>query len=143
VAVRFKSELNENSKIPAKWEVFPELNHNDVVGWEASEALAKRFTVVLIRDKNEPPEIRNRIKATKKLVLTKVRKTLEVHAVGESTLAKMLSVLFVGDLTSIYLAILLSVDPAPVKIITAMKKEMQRNYNLVQKLEKEISAIAG
>jgi glucose/mannose-6-phosphate isomerase len=143
VAVRFKSELNENSKIPAKWEVFPELNHNDVVGWEASESLAKRFTVVLIRDKDEPPEIRNRIKATKKLVLTKVRKTLEVHAVGESSLAKMFSVLFVGDLTSVYLAILLGVDPAPVKIITAMKKEMQKNYNLVQKLEKEISAIAG
>ncbi|HML02481.1 MAG TPA: bifunctional phosphoglucose/phosphomannose isomerase [Candidatus Bathyarchaeia archaeon] len=143
VAVRFKSELNENSKIPAKWEVFPELNHNDVVGWEASEALAKRFTVVLIRDKDEPPEIRNRIKATKKLVLTKVRKTLEVHAVGESSLAKMFSVLFLGDLTSVYLAILLGVDPAPVKIITAMKKEMQKNYNLVQKLEEEISAIAG
>ena len=143
VAVRFKSELNENSKIPAKWEVFPELNHNDVVGWEASEALVKRFTVVLIRDKDEPPEIRNRIKATKKLVLTKVRKTLEVHAVGESSLAKMFSVLFLGDLTSVYLAILLGVDPAPVKIITAMKKEMQKNYNLVQKLEKEISAIAG
>jgi len=143
VAVRFKSELNENSKIPAKWEVFPELNHNDVVGWEASEALAKRFTVVLIRDKDEPPEIRNRIRATKKLVLTKVRKTLEVHAVGKSSLAKMFSVLFVGDLTSVYLAILLGVDPAPVKIIAAMKHEMQKNYNLVQKLEQEISAIAG
>jgi hypothetical protein len=38
---------------------------------------------------------------------------------------------------------LLGVDPAPVKIITAMKKEMQKNYNLVQKLEKEIRAIAG
>jgi glucose/mannose-6-phosphate isomerase len=143
VAVRFKSELNENSKIPSKWEVFPELNHNDVVGWEASESLAKRFTVVLIRDKDEPPEIRNRIKATKKLVLTKVRKTLEVHAVGESSLAKMFSVLFVGDLASIYLAILLGVDPAPVKIITVMKKEMQKNYNLVQKLEKEVDALAG
>jgi glucose/mannose-6-phosphate isomerase len=143
VAVRFKSELNENSKIPAKWEIFPELNHNDVVGWEASEGLAKRFTVVLIRDKDEPPEIRNRIKATKKLVLSKVRKTLEVYAVGESSLAKMFSVLFMGDLTSVYLAILLGVDPAPVEIITAMKREMQRNYNVVQKLEKEVSALAG
>lgn len=143
VAVRFKSELNENSKIPAKHESFPELNHNDVVGWEASEELTKRFTVVLIRVKDEPPEIRNRIEATKKLVLPKVRKTLEVHAVGESVLAKMFSVLFLGDLASIYLAILLGVDPAPVDIITAMKKEMQRNYNLVEKLEKEVNALIG
>lgn len=143
VAVRFKSELNENSKIPAKHESFPELNHNDVVGWEASEELTKRFTVVLIRDKDEPPEIRNRIEATKKLVLPKVRKTLEVHAVGESVLAKMFSVLFLGDVASVYLAILLGVDPAPVKIITAMKKEMQRNYSLVERLEKEVSELIG
>jgi glucose/mannose-6-phosphate isomerase len=143
VAVRFKSEFNENSKIPAKHESFPELNHNDVVGWEASEKLTKRFTVVLIRDKDEPPEIRNRIEATKKLVLPKVRKTLEIHAVGESELAKMFSVLFLGDLTSIYLAILLGVDPSPVKIITAMKKELQRDYDLAEKLEQEIIALVG
>lgn len=143
VAVRFKSELNENSKIPAKHESFPELNHNDVVGWEASEELTKRFTVVLIRDKDEPPEIRNRIEATKKLVLPKVRKTLEVGAVGKSILAKMFSVLFIGDLTSIYLAILLGVDPSPVKIITTMKQEMQRNYNFSERLEKEVNALVN
>jgi glucose/mannose-6-phosphate isomerase len=143
VAVRFKSELNENSKIPAKYESFPELNHNDVVGWEASEELTKSFTVVLIRDKDEPLEIRNRIEATKKLVLPKVRKTLEVYAVGKSVLAKMFSVLFIGDLTSIYLAVLFGVDPSPVKIITSMKQEMQRNYNLAERLKKEVDALVG
>jgi glucose/mannose-6-phosphate isomerase len=141
VAMRFKSELNENSKIPAKWESFPELNHNDVVGWEATEKLTKEFTVVLIRDEDEPPEIRNRIETTKKLSLPKARKVLEIKARGKSTLAKMFSVLFLGDLTSVYLAILLGVDPAPVKIITAMKKEMQKNYNIVGRLQAEIEAL--
>jgi len=141
VAVRFKSELNENSKIPAKWESFPELNHNDVVGWEAAEKLTKRLTVVLIRDDNEPPEIRNRIEATKKLSLPKAREVFEIKAKGKSTLAKMFSVLFLGDITSVYLAILLGVDPAPVKIITAMKKEMQKDYNIVERLEEKIEAL--
>jgi hypothetical protein len=53
----------------------------------------------------------------------------------------MFSVLFLGDLTSVYLAILLGVDPAPVKIITAMKKEMQKNYNIVGRLQAEIEAL--
>lgn len=141
VAVRFKSELNENSKIPAKWESFPELNHNDVVGWEASIKLTKELTIVLIRDSNEPPEIRNRIEATKKLSLIKARKVLEVQARGKSALARMFSVLFLGDLTSIYLAILIGVDPAPVKIITAMKKEMQQNYNVVGKLADKVETL--
>jgi glucose/mannose-6-phosphate isomerase len=141
VAVRFKSELNENSKIPAKWENFPELNHNDIVGWEATSKLTKKFTVVLIRDEDEPPEINNRIEATKKLSLPKARKVLEIKTRGKTTLAKMFSVLFLGDITSVYLAILLGVDPAPVKIITAMKKEMQRNYNIVGRLQEEIDAL--
>jgi len=143
VACRFKSELNENSKIPAKYENFPELNHNDVVGWEAAEKLTKRFTVVLIRDKDEPPEIRNRIEATEKLVLHKVAKVLEVWAVGESELARMFSVVFLGDLASVYLAILLGVDPSPVNIITAMKNEMKRKYDIVKKLEKKLNALVG
>jgi len=141
VAVRFKSELNENSKIPAKWECFPELNHNDIVGWEAAEKLTKKLTVVLIRDEDEPPEIRNRIEATKKLSLSKARRVLEIEAKGKSMLAKMFSVLFLGDITSVYLSILLNVDPSPVKIITAMKKEMQKNYNIVGMLEEEINAL--
>jgi glucose/mannose-6-phosphate isomerase len=141
VAVRFKSELNENSKIPAKWEIFPELNHNDIVGWEATENLTKKFTVVLIRDQNEPPEIRSRIEATKKLSLPKARQVLEIKAEGKSTLAKMFSVLFLGDVTSVYLSILLGVDPAPVKIITALKKQLQKDYNVVGRLEQEIDAL--
>jgi glucose/mannose-6-phosphate isomerase len=141
VAIRFKSELNENSKIPAKWESFPELNHNDTVGWEGSEKITKEFTVILIRDEDEPPEIRNRIETTKKLSLLKARAVLEIKATGKSTLAKMFSVLFLGDLTSIYLAILLGVDPAPVKIITALKKELQKNYNIVGTMQEKIDEL--
>jgi len=141
VAVRFKSELNENSKIPAKWESFPELNHNDTVGWEGSEKLTKEFTVILIRDEDETPEIQNRIETTKKLSLSKARSVFEIEATGKSVLAKMFSVLFLGDLTSIYLAILLGVDPAPVKIITALKKELQKNYNIVGTLQEKIDAL--
>lgn len=143
VACRFKSELNENSKIPAKYENFPELNHNDVVGWEASERLTKKFTVILIRDREEPPEIRNRIEATKKLVLRKAAKVLEIQSVGESELARMFSVVFLGDLTSVYLAILLGVDPSPVEIITALKNEMKRKFDMVERLKKELNMLVG
>ena len=143
VAGRFKSELNENSKIPAKWESFPELNHNDIVGWEAASKLTKEFTVVLIREENEPPEIKNRIETTKKLSLPKARKVFEIRARGKSVLARMFSVMFVGDLTSVYLAILLGVDPAPVKIITAMKKEMRKNYDIVESLREEIDELTS
>jgi glucose/mannose-6-phosphate isomerase len=113
------------------------------VGWEGSEKLTKEFTVILIRDEDEPPEIHNRIETTKKLSLPKARRILEIKATGKSTLAKMFSVLFLGDLTSIYLAILLGVDPAPVKTITALKKRLQKNYNIVGRLQEKIDALTS
>ncbi|RLI44131.1 bifunctional phosphoglucose/phosphomannose isomerase [Candidatus Bathyarchaeota archaeon] len=138
VAHRLKTQFNENSKVPCKHEVFPELNHNEVVGWEASEALTKCFSVLLIRDRDEPPEIKSRIEATKSLALNKAKKVLELYARGESKLARMFSVLHVGDFVSVYLAVLRNIDPTPVETIDKIKEEMRKKFNLIEKLEKEV-----
>lgn len=126
VAQRFKTQFNENSKLPAKWEVFSELDHNEIVGWEDRGKLTKNFSAILIRDKAEPAEIRSRIETTKTLMQPAVSKMLEVWTQGESTLAKMLSTICIGDFTSVYLAILRKIDPTPVKTIALLKEQIQR-----------------
>ncbi len=141
VAHRLKTQFNENSKVPSKHDVFPELNHNETVGWEAPELLTKNYSVILIRDPDEPPEIRHRIETTKSLVLHKARKVLEIYARGERKLAKMFSVLRVGDFTSVYLAILQGVDPTPVKIIDEVKRELGKKFSMVEKLKAELTAL--
>jgi glucose/mannose-6-phosphate isomerase len=137
-ARRLKTQFNENSKVPSKHDVFPELNHNETVGWEAPEKLTKNYSVILIRDPDEPPEIKHRIEATKSLALHKAKKVLEIHATGKGKLAKMFSVLRVGDFTSVYLAILQKVDPTPVKIIDRIKMEMKKRFDVTEKLQAEI-----
>lgn len=124
VAQRFKQQFNENSKVPSKFEVFPELNHNEVVGWEKAGRLSKRFSAILIRDEDEPEEIRCRIKATKELMLGKVAGIHEVWSIGREKLAKMLSTTLIGDFTSVYLALLRRIDPTPVKTISLIKKRL-------------------
>ena len=138
IARRLKTQFNENSKVPSRHDVFPELNHNEVVGWEAPETLTKNYSVILIRDPDEPPEIRHRIETTKSLALNKAKKVLEIHAKGGGKLAKMFSVLRVGDFTSVYLAILQKVDPTPVKIIDRIKMEMKKLFDVTEKLQAEI-----
>jgi glucose/mannose-6-phosphate isomerase len=140
VAHRLKTQFNENSKVPCRHEVFPELNHNEVVGWEASETLTKCFSILLIRDRNEPSEIKNRIEATKSLALTKAQNVLELYASGESKLAKMFSVLHVGDFASVYLAILHNIDPTPVETINKIKGEMKKKFNVIEQLKKEVQS---
>jgi glucose/mannose-6-phosphate isomerase len=141
VAHRLKTQFNENSKVPSKHDVFPELNHNETVGWEAPETLTKNYSIILIRDHDEPPEIKHRIEITKSLVLHKAKKVLEIHARGEEKLAKMFSVLRIGDFTSVYLAILQGVDPTPVKIIDEVKKALGKKFNIVEKLKAELTAL--
>jgi glucose/mannose-6-phosphate isomerase len=138
VAQRFKQQFNENSKVPAKWEFFPELNHNEIVGWEKAEKLAKCFSAIFIRDKNEPNEIRSRIETTKALMHPD-SKLFEVWAQGKSALARMLSAICIGDFTSVYLAILRKVDPTPVKTIALLKEKMKQSgtkEQVIRELEK-------
>lgn len=137
IARRWKTQFNENTKVPSKFDVFPELNHNEVVGWEAPEALTKKFSIVLLRDLNEPPEIRHKIEATKLLALHKAWEVLGVYASGETKLGRMFSLLYVGDLVSVYLAILGGTDPSPVEIIDKIKLEMGKRFNLVARLKVE------
>ena len=127
VAQRFKQQFNENSKIPSKWEFLPELNHNEIVGWEKAGKMAKNFSAIFLRDKEEPKEIRNRIEATKELMRQEKVKVFEVWSVGESKLAKMLSTICLGDFTSVYLALLRRVDPTPVKTIALLKEKMKQS----------------
>ncbi len=127
VAQRYKQQLNENSKIPAEWDFLPELNHNEIMGWEASRKLLGCFSTIFLRDESEPREIKHRIEATKDLILERNKKVFDVWSVGRSKLARMLSSIYIGDFTSIYLAVLQGVDPAPVKSITLLKERIIKN----------------
>jgi len=141
VAQRIKTQFNENSKIPSKCEAFPELNHNEIVGWTGPDRLTKHFTVILIRDKQEKSEIKARIEVTKKLVLEKkAGKVIEIYARGKSKLARALSVMYVGDFASVYLAILYGVDPSPIDVITRMKVELKKRTDIIERLRNRLNS---
>jgi len=127
VAMRFKQQFNENSKCPAKWEVFSELNHNEIVGWEKADELGKCFSTIFIRDNEEPKAINIRIEITKELVRKAGLGLFEIQVKGNSTLSRMLSTVVIGDFTSVYLAVLRGVDPTPVKTITYLKDILKEN----------------
>jgi len=139
VAQRMKTQLNENSKIPAFWSILPEADHNDVVGWDGDRETSKKFCALLIRDPQEPEEIWNRIESTEKIVLkNSIGKIIHIQATGESALARMFSVLYLGDFVSLYSAVLRGVDPTPVKVIERLKNEMASNLNVAGLLENKV-----
>ncbi len=139
VALRYKQQFNENAKLPAKWETFSELNHNETMGWENPKELAKCYSVIFLRDKSEPMEIHSRIETTKTLMQPNVTKLYDVWAQGKSSLAKMLSTILTGDFTSVYLAYMRKVDPTPVDTVKLMKEKIEKNgtkQKILTELEK-------
>lgn len=121
VAYRWKTQFNENAKIHAYVDYFPELHHNEIMGWEGKDEVS--YAVVLLRDKGENERIRRRVEITKELLEGKAD-LYEVWTQGESRLARIFSLLFLGDLVSLYLAILNRVDPQEINFINYIKSKL-------------------
>jgi glucose/mannose-6-phosphate isomerase len=118
-AARWKTQMNENGKLPAFWSSMSELDHNEVVGWTAP--YGGRFLVVGLRHDGEHPQLPPRFPLSYDIVRAAGGEVEEVQARGTSALARLMSLIMVGDLTSVYLAIGRGVDPTPVPVIERLK----------------------
>ena len=122
VAQRWKTQINENGKRPAFWSVLPELDHNEIVGWSALEALTRRSVgIVCLRDRDQHPQVRRRFELTSSLISGSVPVIGEVWSQGESRLARIAGLALIGDIMSVQLAEQEGVDAVPVEIIEHLK----------------------
>ncbi len=124
VAKRWQTQLNENAKMLAFSSVFPEADHNELVGW-CSDATARRFAPVMLRDRDETPEMHRRLDVTAQLIARTAR-VERVEDDGPDLLGRMLGLLYLGDYVSLYLATLRKVDPRPVRPIEQLKARLGR-----------------
>lgn len=127
-ATRWKGQINENGKAPAYWNVFPELNHNEIVGFEEPVELLKNLEVIILRDKDDHPRVQKRMEITKEIIKDVVSGLTEVWSTGESRLARMFSLTYVGDYVSVYLAALYGIDPTPVQNIDYLKNKLAASH---------------
>ena len=123
VAYRWKTQINENAKQHAFSAVLPEADHNEIVGWERAAAIGRCFALFL-EDADQHPRIRRRIELTSQLISPGAAGTQTVSSIGNSPLERLLSLILLGDLTSIYLAVLSGTDPSPVPVIERLKQEL-------------------
>lgn len=124
VAYRWKCQINENSKTPAFFNEFPELNHNETVGWERLKELTGNFVLIYFFDKNSPERIKKRIQITIDLVKNNFADVIEISINGNTLIEKALSTIFLGGITSVYLALLHKTDPTPIEKINTLKSRL-------------------
>ncbi|MBA3807134.1 MAG: bifunctional phosphoglucose/phosphomannose isomerase [Solirubrobacterales bacterium] len=120
IAYRWKTQINENAKQPAFWHELPELDHNEIVGWEGAGDVG-RFSAVFLDDSDAHPRVKERMDITERLIAGNAFASFRLETRGQTAIERVISLVLLGDLVSIYLAALRGVDPGPVKVIDELK----------------------
>ncbi len=126
-ARRWKTQVNENAKCPAFYGVYPELCHNEVVGWgQHGDATRQLVTLVNLRHEAEHPQIARRCELVGDALREVVAGIEEVPAEGEGDLAQLLDLVMFGDFVSLHMAAQEGIDPGPTPILSEMKAALRK-----------------
>lgn len=125
----WKIKLNETGKTPAFCNVFPELNHNEIEGFDIKESakdLSSVFVCVLLKDADDHPRIAKRMEIVAQLYKKRGIETYEIDLSGSNRLFKMFSSIVLADWVSFYIAKSYGIDPEQVPVIEEFKKLMDK-----------------
>jgi glucose/mannose-6-phosphate isomerase len=120
IAYRWKTQINENANAPAFAAELPELDHNEIVGWEGAPELG-RFSAVFLDDSDLHPRVRARIGLTLDVIGEQAATRHRIQSIGETRVARLVSLVLLGDLVSTYMAVLAGRDPSAIDPINRLK----------------------
>jgi glucose/mannose-6-phosphate isomerase len=125
VGKRFKAELNENSKVHAWVSEYPEMNHNEIVGWESVKESGLKYKTITIIDDTISPRIKKRIEITNDLLGKEGIDILSIKGKSISFKERLIELIYFCDWVSYYLALLNKKDPGEIDFIHTLKKRME------------------
>ncbi len=124
VASRWKTQINENAERPAFWAPLPEANHNEIEGWPASEGADPPFSAIFLESPGQHRRIKRRVELMAGIAAQSAQTVERVAAHGDSPAEQVLSLVLLGDLVSVYIAVLAGLDPTPVEAIEGFKRDL-------------------
>jgi len=122
-AYRWKSQFNENAELPAFASALPELSHNEVVGWAAAGSLG-RFSYISLEDPQAHPRNVLRAELVAEIAAAGAAPVIRVTARGTSPVERLVSLVLLGDLVTIYAAVLRGADPVDIPALDGLKAAM-------------------
>ncbi len=126
VGLRLKGQFNENSKVHAFHNVFPELNHNEIIGWETQNENQLRTKAIMIKDDSYHPQVKKRYEITSQLIEKSSAEIIALKSSLNDYKLRLIDLIYLGDWISYYLAILRGKDPSEIDYIHHLKKELAK-----------------
>ena len=121
IAYRWKCQINENAETPAFASKLPEHDHNEIVGWAGAD---RRLSAVFLEDPAAEERVVRRVEVTAEFAGQGAAVVERVSARGETRLERLVSLVLLGDLVSLYMAVLRGIDPVSVRVIDALKERL-------------------
>ncbi|MHB1502716.1 MAG: bifunctional phosphoglucose/phosphomannose isomerase [Acidimicrobiales bacterium] len=126
-AQRWKTQVNENAKSPAFYNVYPELCHNELAGWGHNGDVTRQvLTLVNLRHDAEHPQVCRRFEIVTETLREVVAGVVEIRAQGEGDLAQLLDLVMIGDFVSLHMALREGIDPGPVPVLEDLKLRLRQ-----------------
>ena len=128
VNVRWRNQMHENAKTFAIGNVLPEMNHNEIMGWDRRGEELQKLGVIMLADRDDHERTRRRMNVTQDLIQELAGAWFVVESQGKGPFARLVSLLYPSDWVSLYLALLHGVDPSPVGLISRLKAALAEDY---------------
>lgn len=126
IPIRWRQQIEENSKHIAFHHVVPEMNHNELVGWKNPTGILSESVVIFFRTDLDNSRIGLRMDINRDIIADHASSVVEVSASGSGKLAQLFYLLHFGDWVSFYLSEYNEEDPMPVKVIDFLKGELAK-----------------
>ena len=128
IAYNWKIKLNETGKIPAFYNIFPELNHNEMTGCDiksGNQKLIKNLYFIILKDKNDHPRIQKRMQILEKIYKSRNLPVETINLKGKTIFDKIFSSLLLADWTAYHTALQYTLEPTEVPMVEEFKKLMR------------------
>lgn len=123
VSIRLRQQINENAKMLCWHHVFPEMNHNELVGWAGGD---NRFSVIMMRTGADHIRTQLRMNLCKSIFARHTESVCEMHAKGDTVIERSYYLIHLGDWVSVILAEMNGVDAIEVDVIDYLKGELAK-----------------
>ena len=123
-AYRFKCQINENSKLHAFHHILPEMNHNEIIGYESYKEKQLNAKVIYLLDKDYLPQLLKRFNILKELLSNQKLDILSLESSENDKKVRIMDLIFLCDWISFYAAVLRGYDPSEIDFILEMKKRL-------------------
>lgn len=121
---RMKSQFNENAKLHAFHHTLPEMNHNEIIGWESYREKQFQAKIIYLLDKDYHPQNKKRFEILKDILSEQKADVITIASNEDDKKVRIMDLIFLADWISFYTAVLRGFDPSEIDFIDRMKQRI-------------------